>query len=306
MKIGIIGRTEILFQAAQRLKAQGHQIVHIITAREAPEYTKSSDDFRRLADSFGVPFASCARITEVLPLIEETRPDVGVSMNYPGIIPETVIDAYRLGILNAHGGDLPRYRGNACQAWAIINGEDRIGLCIHKMIGGELDSGDIIARRYYPIDIDTKITQVYDWFGRSVPELFEYSVSKLEQDPGFVLEVQSRQPEDALRCYPRIPADGRIDWRESARAVLRLVNASNKPYSGAFCDFEDGQMKIWDAELVIDNEKFVAVPGQIVRIGKGFVDVACGKGKLRVNLVETRGELGSPDIFVSSLRSRFC
>ena len=38
-----------------------------------------------------------------------------------------------------------RYRGNACQAWAILNGE-KISLCIHKMIGGELDSGDIITR----------------------------------------------------------------------------------------------------------------------------------------------------------------
>ena len=38
---------------------------------------------------------------------------------------EEVIDFFELGILNAHGGDLPRYRGNACQAWAIINGEER-------------------------------------------------------------------------------------------------------------------------------------------------------------------------------------
>ena len=30
-----------------------------------------------------------------------------------------------VGILNAHGGDLSKYRGNACQAWAILNGEKK-------------------------------------------------------------------------------------------------------------------------------------------------------------------------------------
>ena len=72
----------------------------------------------------------------------------------------------------SHGGDLPRYRGNACQAWAILNGEDRIGLCIHRMIGDELDSGDIIARDYFSIDQTTKVTKAWEWLHKKIPELF--------------------------------------------------------------------------------------------------------------------------------------
>ena len=37
---------------------------------------------------------------------------------------QSTIDLFPLGIL-IHGGDLPKYRGNACQAWAIINGEEK-------------------------------------------------------------------------------------------------------------------------------------------------------------------------------------
>ena len=46
-----------------------------------------------------------------------------------------VISIFTLGILNAHGGDLPRYRGNACQAWAIINGEEKtyVGYSLKKI-----------------------------------------------------------------------------------------------------------------------------------------------------------------------------
>ena len=55
----------------------------------------------------------------------------------------------RLSILNAHGGTLPRYQSNACQAWAILNSEERAGLYIHKMMSAELDCGDIVARDCY-------------------------------------------------------------------------------------------------------------------------------------------------------------
>lgn len=157
MRIAIIGRTEILYDTAFRLQASGHEISVIVTAKEAPEYTKTSDDFRSLAERKGIPFVHTTRIEEAIPLIAKLpKFHVGVSLNYSGIIPQSVIDFFPLGILNAHGGDLPRYRGNACQAWAIINGEERVGLCIHRMIGGELDNGDIIARDYFPLTLNTK------------------------------------------------------------------------------------------------------------------------------------------------------
>ena len=304
MRIGIVGRTEILFETAERLRASGHQIVHIITAREAPEYTRTSEDFKELADEWSVPYSHSARIYEVLPLIKQTAPDIGVSLNYPGIIPQTVIDAYRLGILNAHAGDLPRYRGNACPAWAILNGEDRVGLCVHKMVGGELDSGDIITRDYFPITLDTKVTNVMDWMGQRIPDLFREAVTELGSDPEFILERQSDRPENALRCYPRRPEDGRIDWRRGAVQILRLINASNKPYSGAFCEFEGQRMTIWDAELVEDEEIFCAVPGQVTQIGEGHIDVAAGDGKLRLTNVELSEVSGSPARWVRSIRQR--
>ena len=78
-------------------------------------------------------------------------------MNYVDVISKEVISSFRLGILNAHGGDLPRYRGNACQAWAIFrNGENKMGLCIHKMVG-KIDSGDILERGY-DLNIDANLT----------------------------------------------------------------------------------------------------------------------------------------------------
>lgn len=305
MRVGIIGRTEILYDTALRLRTAGHQVAFILTTREAPEYTRTAADFRDLAAQWNVAFAQGSRLAEHAALLRDAAADIAVSMNFTAIIPQAVIDWFPLGILNIHGGDLPRYRGNACQAWAILNGEARIGLCVHRMIGGELDSGDIVARDYLPIDLRTKVTAVWEWMRRQAPTLVVEALERLGADPRYVLQRQPSEPGLALRCYPRRPEDGRIDWRRPAEDVLRLVNASNRPYAGAFCVFEDQRMTVWDAELVDDGEVFCAVPGQVTAIGADHVEVACGRGKLRLLSVQVDGGTEvAPARHITSLRRR--
>ena len=108
------------------------------------------------------------------------------------------------------------------------------------------------------------------------------SVQKLAANPDYFLEHQSKDPEKALRCYPRKPEDGRIDWSKSAIDVLRLINACNKPYAGAFCYLEGEKVIIWDAQLIEDSESYCAIPGQITYKSKVFFEVACSSGKLRI------------------------
>lgn len=304
MRIAIIGRTEILYDTALHLRAAGHDVVCILTAKEAPEYVRTVNDYRMLAEAWQIPFAQGSKIIEHYDFLQHANADIAVSINYTGVVPQSVIDLFPLGILNAHGGDLPRYRGNACQAWAILNGEERIGLCIHRMIGGELDSGDIIAREYMTIDYNTKVTQVWKWMAQCTPHLIVEAIEKLSKDSNFILEQQSKDPKNALRCYPRTPEDGRIDWNKSAIEILRLINASNKPYAGAFCDFESDKLIIWDAELVDDGEIYCAASGQVIKIGDGFVEVACGIGKLKINSVDYQGQISVPSTFIRSIRKR--
>ncbi len=305
MRVAIIGRTEILYDTAQLLRKAGHEIVCILTARDAPEYTRTAQDFRSLAEAWRVPFAQGPRIIEFAEFLCDAHADIAVSMNYTGMVPQSIIDLFPLGVLNAHGGDLPRYRGNACQVWAILNGEDRIGLCVHRMIGGELDSGDIIARAYLPIDRRTKVTQVWQWMEQRVPVLMRGAIDRLACNPNYVLERQSKNPTDALRCYPRRPEDGRVDWNRPAIEILRLVNASNRPYSGAFCDYEGRHMVIWDAELVEDDEVYCAIPGQVTAIADSHIEVACGSGKLKINKVQFEGDDEHPPVrYVTSIRKR--
>ena len=154
MRIAIIGRTEILYETAKFLLKKGYEIPLIVTFKDAPEYIKKASDFKRLAKKINAKYFYTNDLKKKYKEIKKAECQIAISVNYSSIITQEIIDLFPLGILNAHGGDLPRYRGNACQAWAILNGEDKIGLCIHSMIGGELDSGNIIQREYLNIDIN--------------------------------------------------------------------------------------------------------------------------------------------------------
>ncbi|WP_417328576.1 methionyl-tRNA formyltransferase [Halarcobacter sp.] len=305
MIVAIIGRTEILYKTVELFLKNGYKIPLIMTYKEAPEYTKTSKDFEELANRIGAKYIYTNRLDEHKEEIKKVNCDIAVSLNYSSIISQDVIDLFPLGVLNAHGGDLPKYRGNACQAWAIINGEEKIGLCIHSMIGGEVDSGNIIDREYFDIDINTKVTKCWEWMSQRIPDMFLNSVQKLQKDSKYVLEVQSKDAKDALRCYPRIPEDGKIDWNKSSIEILRLINASNKPYSGAYCFYEDKKLIIWDAELFEDDEIYSSEVGQISRINKdGSLIVISENGKLKINEIEYDEFIGKPSEKIRSIRKR--
>jgi UDP-4-amino-4-deoxy-L-arabinose formyltransferase/UDP-glucuronic acid dehydrogenase (UDP-4-keto-hexauronic acid decarboxylating) len=306
MRIAIIGRTNILLDTARLALNAGHQIVSVVTSKAAPEYSKGASDFQQLAKELDIPFAQGSKILDFSEMLQHSNADIALSINYTGVIPEEIVNIFPHGILNAHGGDLPRYRGNACQAWAIINGERHIGLCIHKMIGGELDSGDILEKKIYPIDINTRIGEVYQWFERDIPELMIKAVNNIVNNKNFSPTIQSKNPKDILRCYPRLPEDGQIDWSLSAIQILRLVNASSEPYSGAFAYVGNTKVIIWRAHLFEYNENYLAVPGQVGLIDKvnGHVLVLTGNGALVITDIEVEGWRGKPSEFFKSIRTR--
>lgn len=309
LSIAIIGRSELMYNTMLKIHENGIHINYIITAKEAPEYKYTSKDFENFAKQNNIGFLHTPNLNvkDIQTLNKKWgKADIGISVNYSGVISKEVIDLFSLGVLNAHGGDLPRYRGNACQAWAIINGEDKIGLCIHSMIGGELDSGKIIARKYFKANIDTRVGQVYKWMEELIPELFLESIIKLSENKDFYLEEQSANPKDALRCYPRNPEDGKIDWTKSNEDIIRLINASSEPFAGAFAEFNNQKIIIWRAELHQDNEIYLAVPGQISVINKdgGEIIVICGEGKIKIIEIEVDNNRVKPTIFFKSLRSR--
>lgn len=306
MRFVAIGRGDFLFNSILHLESIGHEIAGIVSDIGAIEYTKQIEDFSSLAIKYGIPFlqsSSNQKITEFINDIPKI--EIGISGNHRRIISRQVIDLFPLGLLNLHGGDLPRYRGNACQAWAILNGEKRIAACVHKMLPDELDAGNIIAREFFEIDEDTKIMETWDWLVSIAPVLFEKSFAELSNNPNFYLFNSKETPTRSHRCHERRPEDGQINWMESAERILRLVNASGKPYFGAFTYFNGKILKVFDAKIGSLSEDISAIPGQVVNIMAGQVSVACGSGILDLIEVEFEGIDVKVSDLLKSTRIRF-
>lgn len=306
MRVAILGRSQLLLNAARLLLEAGHTIGLIGTCRAEGYYAAGAEDFEGLASQCGADFFNSPKINdaEIVARLRAAGCDIGVSVNWLTVIGRDAIASFPHGILNAHAGDLPRYRGNACANWAIINGEPHVGLCVHQMVPGELDSGDVLVRDRFPLTEDVYIGDVYAWLERRIPELFRDALAALGR-PDFRAEPQSLDPSVSLRCYPRRPSDGLIDWRQDVDAIHKLVRASSRPFDGAFTYLEgERKLTVWRAEPWRHAAPFLAVPGQVLLASDGAPVVAAASGALRLTEVtDEAGEDARPQI-LRSLRQR--
>lgn len=82
-------------------------------------------------------------------ILKKLSPDI-VVLGGSRILKKNIIDIPRIGILNAHPGYLPNYRGVDVIPWAVYNG-DNVGVTVH-LIDEHIDSGLIIDRQFISIE----------------------------------------------------------------------------------------------------------------------------------------------------------
>jgi methionyl-tRNA formyltransferase len=278
-----------LYDSIRAVAAAGHRIVLIGTCRAAPEYDVREADFAALAAEIGCPFFCDHRIDqpEYRALLAGCHADVAISVNWLTLVPREVLALFPYGVINAHAGDLPRYRGNAAPNWAMLHGEQSVVLTLHRMVE-ELDAGPILARRTMVLGPDTYIGEVYRFIAEHLPELFVEVLERLAR--GMAAECpQLDDPAAVLRCLPRLPRDSEIDWRQPAEMIARLVRASAEPFSGAYTFLDGEKLIVWRARPGQLSYRCIGVPGQVVerRPASGEVLVLTGDGVVHLEEVET-------------------
>lgn len=311
MRIVAIGRTRILYDSINILAEAGHEIVLIGTCKAAPEYDIKEDSFESLANKLGAKFFNDIHINSpyIVDLLRSVKADIAVSINWITIIRDVVLNCFKYGVLNAHAGDLPRYRGNACPNWAILKGENEYAITIHYMKGGELDSGDILLKKYYEIYDNTSITDIYFQMGKEIPLMFVEAIEKINWD-GFCAEKQSTDPNDSLRCYPRIPTDSYIDFNDSCMEILRNIRASSHPFQGSFFFLDSNKVYVYEAEWNPFYTPCYVYPGQVIEVNRddGYVCIAARDGMIKVHkLCIDKIEYVASDILNSTrIRVNYC
>lgn len=305
MRVAAFGRTKWLYDSITAVAERGHQVVLIGTSPTAREYEVDEKGFERLAEDLGSSFFCDPSINRrrYRRLVRQTGAEVAISVNWPVLIGPAMLDQFPFGIMNAHAGDLPRYRGNATPNWAILAGEEEVVLTIHRM-AVELDAGPIFLQRSCPVDSATYIGDIHRFMSDNIPEMFVEVVDGLASGT-LTGREQDKDPASSLRCFPRLPQDGEIDWRCGATEISRLVRASAEPFDGAYTFVDRAKLTIWRAHPDRLSHPYLGVPGHVVERSDGEVSVLTGEGVLVLQEVEVHanGRVKAAEV-IKSTRTR--
>lgn len=178
-------------------------------------------------------------------------------------------------VVGYHPAPLPRLRGRAVIPWTILL-DEKITASSLFWIDDGVDSGPVLAQRFFHVAPGETAATLYAKHMAALDTMLRELLPRLAQGsvPG--------EPQDervATWATRRRPGDGRIDWRQPAEQIERLVRAVSHPYPGAFTDADGDRITIWSARACACAERQHASPGQVVlRDAAGFA-VRCGDGR---------------------------
>jgi methionyl-tRNA formyltransferase len=244
------------------------------------------------AEQLGVPLLQPERIRSG-PVVEEILglgADVLVVAAYGQILPRTLLDGHRFGGVNVHASRLPRWRGAAPIARAMLAGDPSVGVCIMRMEAG-LDTGPVYATRVVPIDAEATAAGLTETLAIAGAEELVAVLAALERGTA----VATPQPEDGVTYAARLTReDGLLDWSaRTAEEVDRMVRALT-PWPGVTGDLAGVEVRILAGRPVPATEVEIpgsagATSGSVVRIEGESAVVATAAGLYRVDTLQPPG-----------------
>jgi methionyl-tRNA formyltransferase len=207
----------------------------------------------------GLPVYQPERIRdpEAAERLRALSPELLVVVAYGQIIPRSVLEIPRLGAVNVHASLLPRHRGAAPVAHAILAGDHETGVTIMKM-DEQLDHGPILATA------PTTIGEREDAVGltsRLATLGAEALVEVLKDLPHI---HPAGQDHAAATIAPRLKkGDGELNWEMGAEEIDRRVRAL-QPWPGATLPTARGRVKVLSGHLEGDRyvPDVVQLPGK--------------------------------------------
>jgi methionyl-tRNA formyltransferase len=197
------------------------------------------------------------RAPEAVERLRQLAPDVLVAVAYGQIIPALMLAIPKLGAINVHASLLPRHRGAAPVAHAILAGDRETGVTIMRM-DEQLDHGPILAARTTAIGEREDAAALTARLAEMGAELLVEVLAKLDGLEGVT------QDEGAATVAPRLrKEDGELEWSNGAQEIDRRVRAL-QPWPGVTLPSKRGRVKVLSGHIEGDRyvPDVVQVPGK--------------------------------------------
>ena len=283
MRVIFFGTAEFAVPSLERLAASRHRVVLCVTQPDRPQgrgLKPEPSPVKQAAARLNIPTAQPERLT--LEPLGAHEADIGVLAAYGQIVRRDVLDRFPLGMVGVHPSLLPKYRGAAPVAWALLNGEPRTGMTIFRM-NERLDAGEILAQE--PVEIEPR-EDAAALTARLAGLGGELAVRVLDAAERGALRPAA-QDDGAATYAPKLSkTQGRIDWNAPAAVIERLVRGT-APWPGAATTWRGEPLKIVRAEAAPGAGGHA--PGTVVQAGPDALVIAAGEGALAVTEVQPAG-----------------
>jgi len=197
------------------------------------------------------------RDPEAVERLRRLAPELLVVVAYGQIIPKSILSIPVRGAVNVHASLLPRHRGAAPVAHAILTGDAETGVTIMKM-DEKLDHGPVLTARRTVIGEREDAASLTLRLAEMGAQLLVETLARLDE----IKPVE--QDDGASTVAPRLRReDGELDWDVGAEEIDRRVRGL-QPWPGVTLPTKKGRVKVLSGHVEGDRyvPDMVQLPGK--------------------------------------------
>ena len=286
MRLVFMGTPDFAIPALRALAQAGHEIATVVTQPDRPRRSRSSppepSPVRAAAQALGVPVLAPESVKQPA-VVEELRaigPEAVIVVAYGQILPAEVLTIPPRWCINLHASLLPKYRGAAPVAHAILAGEKVTGVTTMKMDRG-LDTGDILLQRECAIGLAETAGELTARLAVLGAGLLVETLAVHERG---ALEPRKQDAAEATQAPSLKRTDGLIDWSRGATEIADRVRAFH-PWPLAHSWLRGEPVNLLRAEVGFEDRTPSSprpAPGQILEAGEAIVVQCQEHGRVRI------------------------
>jgi methionyl-tRNA formyltransferase len=264
-----------------------HEVVGVVTQPDRPAGRKNvltPPPVKGVALEHGIEVFQPEKLrkAEAIAVLKRWQDiDAYVVAAFGQILPQVVLDIPRLASINVHASLLPRWRGAAPIARAIMAGDAETGAMVMRMDEG-LDTGPVALAEQVAIAPDMTAGELHDLLKVTGADLMARAIAALERGS---LEFKEQAAAGATYAKKIEKSETRIDWSKPAHEVHNHIRGLS-PFPGAWFEMtaegKPVRVKVLRSTRVDGNDK----PGRVL---DDLLTIACGEGAVRLLEVQRAG-----------------